>query len=506
MQMHAMQIDGDAAILQTCPPVLQVVGRTPTRENGDICGEYHLVGIRWGRAAYQKRGSSMAIRYFVPLQRWVIDRDGLQDSDCCVAWAQETMLNQPHPGDARLMWYVWENVSGSHVQDLEVLCVNAPKVVSLVGRAPGKTHHEACGEYEMWQVVHGQPLYMHRNRKYCIRYYADESRWLLSLPNSQNNIALAYADAKCDPPVELGSGCLEWQVWEQQQSFLHDPATRTLSAPDVIHVLGRSGLAENARINGTYSLAGMHDSMPFYVKPGTISNIRFSAKLNLWLIDCDGPSEPGLGTRIAQFIFTGDASASKERCTAYAEAGTTASFESWCAALQWKVWDSKVGRHIDDHNVCVTSAPLMVCVQGRDANRTNADVVGKYTMLGGDCGYPMYRKVNSLMTLRFYAPWCRWVLDREGLSNSDSCVAWVDGGHAHHPALATGEWQVFEMSRGCFLPDADIRVSIPKDAPRVLSCPEPAASVPASVGVKRQHEATKGSGHANGRWFGLFGG
>ena len=85
-------------------------------------------------------------------------------------------------------------------------------------------------------------------------------------------------------------------------------------SPTLLHVIGRAWGAENARINGTYRLVGAHEGRPVYAKPGTHSVIRYSAKSDRWLIDCDGLQEPSIVSRLYQWVLNGAASAAGEIC------------------------------------------------------------------------------------------------------------------------------------------------------------------------------------------------
>lgn len=53
----------DPCVRATCALVkLQVTGRSGAEENGDIAGEYFLVGLHKGWPAYQQKGMKMCIR------------------------------------------------------------------------------------------------------------------------------------------------------------------------------------------------------------------------------------------------------------------------------------------------------------------------------------------------------------------------------------------------------------------------------------------------------------
>lgn len=124
LEWHVWEAKQGRGVLDLCvratsaPVKLQVSGRGVTQENGDICGEYFLVGLHKAWPAYQKKGVAMAIRR--EKNRWVIDREGLRDSLMCVAYANATPGFQ-HAGDGGSQrWHVYESRSASHALDLAI--------------------------------------------------------------------------------------------------------------------------------------------------------------------------------------------------------------------------------------------------------------------------------------------------------------------------------------------------------------------------------------------------
>jgi len=72
------------------------------------------------------------------------------------------------------------------------------------------------------------------------------------------------------------------------------------------------------------------------------------------------------------------------------------------------------------------------------------------------------------------------VVDREGLRNTDSCVAYADGPQGgEHPATGAA-WFVWETSRGQHFHDHSVTVSVPPDAPQELAAPAAVAAKRAS--------------------------
>lgn len=458
------------------PRSLHLVGRAAARENGDICGEYVYAGLHHSRACYQKRGSATVIRYWPPMCRWVIDREGLRESDTCVAFADDVGCD--HPANMELIWHVWESAACGHLPDAEVAAVDSPATLSLVGRSSQRENHSINGEYELAAVHHGRPAYRQRNGEAVMRYHRPEKRWLIGAADARGNVCSAFAEGA--NALFPGAPGLHWHFWEAQRcSWLPDASVRTFDSPTLLHVIGRAGGAENARINGTYRLVGAHEGRPVYAKPGTHSVIKYSAKSDRWLVDCDGLQEPSLVSRLYQWALSGDASAAGEKCSAFAEAG--GSPHPGSGALQWQVWESRAGRHKPDPAVRATTAPLALQVYGRDASRENGDISGEYLLVGAHNGRPAYLKSGTTHAIRFWPPMCRWVIDREGLRNADTCVAFVDDpAEAEHPAGA-GPWHVFESSRGRHLPDLALGVVVPADAPLELRT-EAAPGVPGVVG------------------------
>lgn len=471
----------------SAPNAVRVLGRSSARENGDICGEYTLVGMHLGSACYQKPSSSVAIRYWQPMRRWVIDREGMRESEICVAFADDA-TGLGHPAHSQLIWNVWDAHAQAHLLDPDVMVSDAPAVLSFVGRGPGCENSSLNGEYELLEMRHGRPAYRHRSGGAVIRYYAPEDRWLISAAAEGGNICSAYADAR--GTAHPGFPELEWCFWEgKRNAFMHDLVVAALTAPTLVHVIGRNPQAENARICGTYRLAGAYEGRPVYLQPGTNAVIRYAAKHNWWLIDCDGCAEPSLSSKLYQWVMSGDAAAARDRCSAYCEAQSTD--HPGYGSLEWKVWDSNSGRHNLDLWVRATTAPLSLRVSGRSPTRENGDIDGDYVLAGTHLGRPAYQRPGSHFAIRYWPAMQRWLIDREGLRNTDTCVAYADGpADAEHPASSGFRWHIFESSRGCHLADPGVAVSVPPDAPLELPAPvpSPAQRLEASAAKRRKLE------------------
>jgi len=458
-----------AQCVSGCPRSVRLIGRSPTKENSDICGEYIQAGEHLGRVVYVSHKTGMAIRWWQARERWVIDREGVRQSDVCVAYAAGA--DTVHPADPQLLWHVWDSLTMAHVPDVDIISTDAPASLSFLGRGLNRENNVVNGEYDLVGAYHGLPAYLHRNGRIAIRFNAHERRWLLSQVDDTGNMCSAFTEAGCSR--HPGEASLDWHFWElERRAFVPDPLAKAVVAPGMLHIVGRLLQAENARINGTYYLAGVKDKRPLYVKPGTHGVIRYSAKHDWWLIDCDGLEKPSIMTRLFHWILSGDSSAATDRCSAFAEARGTA--DPCHVDLEWHVWETRRGSHISDPCVRATIAPTMVQVRGRDAGRENGDITGDYEIAGTHLGRPAYQKRGSRMAIRYWPPMQRWVIDREGMRTTDTCVAFADCPATEHPACDL-VWHVYETARGCHLADLSVKIreapTVPSSLPIVLTPP-----------------------------------
>lgn len=434
------------------PATLHVLGRSTDRENGDICGEYTYVSNRCGFPAYLNRTNGIAIRFWAPLGRWVMDRGGIRDSDVCVAYA--TVDSQcSHPAHPELVWHVWESRARSHVADDQVMAIDGPENLEFVGRDVAHNNSMINGKYKLAGIVNGRPAYNHQNNELLMRYLKQENRWLISHAHQPTStVCCAWADATdtkhpADPR-------LKWHIWDAEKNeFALDMMTGALTAPAFINVVGRHPHAFNASINGTYKLAGVHECRPIYVQPETQAVLRYSGKSDRWLIDNDGVSKPSLASRFYQWVMTGDSDAAYESCSAFATANGAPHPGLLC--LQWKVWEQAGARFKLDHSIVATSAPMSIQISGRDVRRENSDVNGDFRFVGAHGGYPAYQQVGSDYSM-YFSKHGKWIIDRHGMRDSGSCVACADPqDDSDHPPTKR-VWQVFETMRGNFLPDPSL--------------------------------------------------
>ena len=135
LEWHVWETAQNRAVLDPCvratsaPQRLQVSGRQHGEENGDISGDYFLVGLHKGWPAYQQKANAMTIRR--EKKRWVIDREGLRDSSTCVAYAQATPGFQHAADGGSQRWHVYDSRLASHTLDLAIqVRTNEPEEVA----------------------------------------------------------------------------------------------------------------------------------------------------------------------------------------------------------------------------------------------------------------------------------------------------------------------------------------------------------------------------------------
>jgi hypothetical protein len=98
------------------PHFVRVSGRDPSKENATVNGDYYLVRIVEGKAAYKKENSDHVIRYWASEDRWIIDLEaGFDGGDVANAYADAKGAEDP--GSAELIWHIWETSRGKHVAD-----------------------------------------------------------------------------------------------------------------------------------------------------------------------------------------------------------------------------------------------------------------------------------------------------------------------------------------------------------------------------------------------------
>lgn len=436
--------------------MLRVVGRREQQENGDINGEYYLMGEHDQKAVYTMPSTGMSIRYYSRFGRWVIDRRGIQDSDICVAYADETQwMDHPACGQP-LIWKVWESSQGMHVDDLQVLVIDAPNSLTFLGRPEHTAHFEIAGAH------HGRALY--RNQTRLIRYDGQECRWMLSQAHQlSGSECFAWADGGSSQ--HPGDPALLWNFWDNRQNaHIPDPNSKVMDVPLKLHMLGRSPESDNAALNGTYTLQGLAANRPVYVQNETNRLIRYCADSDRWLVECNHQASAGVMKQLANWIFQGGSSL--QDCEAFCEAHGSA--HPGLSELEWNVFDARAGRHVKDFEVRVFDVPLAITVCGRDARRDAAmEINGDYFLACTNAGLPAYQKNASDIFISYLPTHRRWTLGK-GLCNPGSVFAYADKPPGQdHPSGLGIVWHVFEGARGEFLADPAIAVLSLASAPKM---------------------------------------
>lgn len=438
---------------------MHVLGRSQPQENADICGEYKWVSQDRGYAVYQMPNQNTMVRYDFIGHRWIIGRSS---STTAVAYAHDNS-GLPHPVNPALIWHVWNVTEEVFTLDPGIQLVDSPVTVTLVGRSDHRTSF-VNGQFHLTGIDHGRPVYtqsLEDGSNLFIRYHGPEGTWLIS-PHTDGESRIACANALGAP--HPGFPGLEWHFLDFQKKVWElDAAVHTLSAPWLVHVIGRAPEAPNSVINGTYQLAGARDGRPVYVKPGTRSLIRYSAKHDWWLIDADGLKEPSLATKIYQWILSGDPSAAENQCSAFCKAKGT-DHPGHCM-LEWSVWEQPMGRHVADAAVRVTDAPIWLQVYGRHSGREHSNINGNYFMSGTVSGRPAYQQKTQLpLSLIWSMRLGRWVFTQK-FRESD-CVAYSDNLDGDCPARTQQQpvWSIYERRRGCYIADEAVGIVDPRGA------------------------------------------
>jgi len=418
------------------PAIITVAGRNKERENQDLQGEYHRIGLHHGRPAYRKPGTRTCIRYWSPADRWLIDREGLQESDVCNAYAEQG--GKCHPAYDDLVWRVWETQHRQHIRDPEILVTSAPSSIQVIGRSPGKENWALNGEYRLVGLHQGRVAYQKEKLKHAIRYWAVGDRWLIDLDGIRDvDICNAYADARGSQ--HPGNSGLQWHVWDSGRSCHSlDSCLQAIVAPAVIELVGREPPKENLSMNGSYHIFGMHAGRPAYLKAdGSGHAIRYWPREDRWLVDLDGLCE-------------------KDVCNAYAEAG--GSFDHpGDLRIVWHVWETSRGRHLTDPAVRSFVAPHCVRVCGRDPYKENSSINGDYFLVNVVEGKAAYKKEACDHVIRYWPGEDRWIIDLEaGFHGGDIANAYADAKGAETPGNSELLWHVWETSRGRHVADEDV--------------------------------------------------
>ncbi|CAK9038817.1 unnamed protein product [Durusdinium trenchii] len=423
------------------PASLRLLGRAGGLENSDICGYYVHSGWNEGHATYLQVGSHTALMFRRGC--WVIDRQGVQDSEMAVAWAKDNGALAPTASTFG-PWFIWSESAQDFLADANLIAIDAPDVTFISRRS------DISGEYHFAGLSDGSPYYA--NGDMLIRYHSEGRKWLVAGTEHKGNNCIAFAEAQDTP--HPGFAFLKWHVWNGATGQWNaDANCHCLAAPSVIHVLGRHAQACNARICGSYHLAGLREGRPLYLLPGKKAVIRYASETDRWLIDFEALAEPGILGRILQWALkmeTGDA------FSAFADARGT--FHPGHVFLEWHVWETAQSRAVLDPCVRATSAPQKLQVSGRGHGQENGDISGDYFLVGLHKGWPAYQQRGTSMAIRREKK--RWVIDREGLRDSLTCVAFAQAtpGFQHAGDGGSQKWHVYDSRAACHALDVAIQV------------------------------------------------
>lgn len=431
---------GSDESVDDAPAIVTVSGRNKDRENQDLQGEYHRIGIHHGRPAYRKPGTRTVVRYWSVADRWLIDREGLQESDVCNAYAEQG--GKRHPAFDDLVWRIWETSHRAHVRDPELLVTAAPSVVQVIGRSAGKENWALNGEYKLVGLHQGRVAYQKVGKtKHAIRYWALGDRWLIDLEGLRSGVDTcnAYADAR--GTTHPGNVTLTWHVWDSN-SGRHklDSCLQAMVAPAVVELVGREAPKENVSMNGSYHIFGMHAGRPAYLKTdGSGHALRYWPREDRWLIDLDGLRDVDV-------------------CNAYAEASGGYEHPGELKIV-WHVWETSRGRHLTDPSVRTFVAPHFVRVMGRDPYKENSSINGDYELCTIVEGKAAYKKKDSAdnHVIRYWPAEDRWIVDLEaGFHGGDIANAYADAKGAENPGNSELLWYVWETGRGRHVADEDV--------------------------------------------------
>merc|ERR1719409_2550081 len=98
----------------------------------------------------------------------------------------------------------------------------------------------------------------------------------------------------------------------------------------MVEVYGRHPLKENAEVNGSYRLLGMHEGRPAYIKVGSNVVIRYLQEEDRWLLNTEG-------------LLAGS--------TANAFANANGTEHPGVTELQWHVWEEMEACHVLDTDI-----------------------------------------------------------------------------------------------------------------------------------------------------------
>lgn len=434
--------------------VIQFGGRLQSKPNADLNGSYFLAGYHCRRPAYQKSGSIMTLYHSKTANRWVLDRKGITDSQTSVAFAEG---DAETPICRNLKWHVWNPVAKCHEVDNEVELCAAPR--SLLFTCPYRSMH---GEYFFHRSMHGYPSYLHEAGRLTL--HCDGKTWMIAQCGSmRSGECSAYAHICGSSPWDER---LSWHFYDpEQQLWREEKRSCFRCAPPVCKVFGLPAG------NGSYRSVGLQSDRPVYaLLPDADFTLRYCASSDRWVIMHE--QHPGILRRVVHWMAK--AQASQEVCIAFAAAhGAT---DPSSPSLHWR-WQA-VQPDLQESGILVTSAPSTMVVSGRRA-KENSDINGEYDLIGALASRPMFRKRGHSMVIRYHREFKRWVIERNGLSDRNTCVAYAAALDDHaDPSEVLGAWNVYCQHRGTHFADVSlsVRPSCLRALKRVANCTD--ADVP----------------------------
>lgn len=116
--------------------------------------------------------------------------------------------------------------------------------------------------------------------------------------------------------------------------------------------------------------------------------------------------------------------------------------------------------------------PRVVTLVGRRRDRENQDLCGEYHRISVPAlvhGRPAYRMPGARTVIRYWPAADRWLVDRDGLREGDSCSAFSEQAGAQHPAREDLLWRVWETPQQAFETDPDLAATAAPPAVQVVS-------------------------------------
>eukprot|EP00746_Dinoflagellata_sp_MGD_P087290 gnl/MRDRNA2_/MRDRNA2_34637_c0_seq1.p1 gnl/MRDRNA2_/MRDRNA2_34637_c0~~gnl/MRDRNA2_/MRDRNA2_34637_c0_seq1.p1 ORF type:complete len:959 (+),score=117.30 gnl/MRDRNA2_/MRDRNA2_34637_c0_seq1:112-2988(+) len=309
-----------------------------------------------------------------------------------------------------------------------------PEVLRVVGRDNSRENASLNGEYRITQMHEGKPIYQKLGTTVVIRYWPREQRWLIDKDgNRQSDVCNAFAEQRRarHPAVDD----LIWHVWESAHSrHMVDPSFFVTTNPETIQCRGRRAGKENDRINGEYTLVGLHQGKVAYQKLGTQHVIRYWPQDDRWLIDFEGLRDCGV-------------------CNAFCDADGTS--HPGHGTLHWNIWETTRGKHIPDPDVRTFTAPGSCEMIGQEIISDNVTINGTYELMGLHDGKPWYQQGVNGHCIKFNFEKHQWQLDPEDFGGV--CKAFAEVADTEHPGSKDLVWHVWAIACRRYITDAAMK-------------------------------------------------